>query len=578
MAHAPTGLGKTDAALSAAISYAIENNLSVFFLTPKISQHKIAVDVVRGIADKHSLPIRVADMLGRSHCCIDSTLQNLDNESFHTACSRKRKNKECQFYINARGHGRDAEAKADARFRVMLQDYGSGKNHGELIELGREKLSCPYEWLLKLSETSNVIIADYYHLMIPQIRDIFLSKVKKRLEDSIVIVDEAHNLASRVRSSLSYTVSDFTMMRVVKEMRFLGLDSGPIAEEFGVWAAELTQNANEYEIQADALQSFIGRFGLDNDEAIDRLEKAGAAFVEKTNRKSACIRLANFFSGWAGEEKSVRIIKKKNGHFFLSKKLLDPSPATRSLNHSRSSILMSGTLLPISMHRDVLGLSPERTVMKTYSSPFSRSSILNIVTEDLTTRYSRRDFEGYSAIAKAVDSVVSKTPGGTAVFFPSYKVMDKILPIMLSRNLIVQKSGMKPSEVRQMIKDFGGGGVLCAVQGGSFSEGVDYSAGEIKTVIIVGVALEEMGIEVKALINHYEEEFGRGWDYGYLYPGTIKALQAAGRARRKETDRVAVVYMDERFKWNKYNWILDKNEKVVVTNSPEQEVEKFWAK
>ncbi|MFH2023523.1 MAG: helicase C-terminal domain-containing protein, partial [Candidatus Micrarchaeota archaeon] len=61
-------------------------------------------------------------------------------------------------------------------------------------------------------------------------------------------------------------------------------------------------------------------------------------------------------------------------------------------------------------------------------------------------------------------------------------------------------------------------------------------------------------------------------------PGTIKALQAAGRARRKESDRVSVVYMDERFKWNKYNWVLNKDERIIVTTNPEDEVGKFWSK
>ena len=114
------------------------------------------------------------------------------------------------------------------------------------------------------------------------------------------------------------------------------------------------------------------------------------------------------------------------------------------------------------------------------------------------------------------------------------------------------------------------------MQGGSLSEGVDYPEGEIKTAVIVGVALEEMDVETRALIDYYDEKFGRGWDYGYIYPGTIKALQAAGRGRRKETDRVAVVYMDERFRWNKYNWILNKDERIIVTDRPGDAVGSFW--
>jgi DNA excision repair protein ERCC-2 len=97
LANASTGMGKSDAALSASMIHALENDLSIFFLTPKISQHKIAMDVVNGIAKKHSLPLRAVDIVGRSHCCIDSRLQELDNESFQRSCARKRREKNCLF-------------------------------------------------------------------------------------------------------------------------------------------------------------------------------------------------------------------------------------------------------------------------------------------------------------------------------------------------------------------------------------------------------------------------------------------------------------------------------------------------
>jgi DNA excision repair protein ERCC-2 len=577
MANAPTGLGKTDASIAAALGYALENEKTVFFLTPKISQHKIAIDVVNGIARKNSLSVRAVDMIGRSHCCIDENLLTLDNESFHTACGRKRQKQQCMFYENARGYGRVGEAKAESRFRVMLESYGSGRGHHELVLQGREKQCCPYEWLLRLAEISNVIVADYYHFMIPQIRDIFLMKVKKRVEDSIVIVDEAHNLAPRIRSSLSRSINTFTFARMSKEMRHLGMDAGPVEEEFSKWGSEMLGDGKEKRIAMDDFLSFIGRFGLAYDEAIKRLEDAGQAFIEKTSRKSACIRLARFMAEWRSDEPGcVRVIKRLGGTFYLSRRMLDPSAATGILNHTAASVLMSGSLSPMEMHRDVLGLDEERTVMRSYPSPFDPARAVNIIAENLTTRYSKRDLEGYMAIASKLDAVIARTPGGTAVFFPSYEVMNKVLPHVLSRNLHVQKPGMKPADVRMLIRDFKKGGILCGVQGGSLSEGVDYADGEIRTVVIVGVALEEMGVESKALIEYYEEKFGRGWDYGYLYPGTVKALQAAGRARRKESDRVAVVYMDERFTWRKYNWILNREERIVVTSNPEDEVGDFW--
>ena len=43
--HAPTGIGKTASVLAPALSYAIDKDLTVFFLTSRQTQHKIAIDL-----------------------------------------------------------------------------------------------------------------------------------------------------------------------------------------------------------------------------------------------------------------------------------------------------------------------------------------------------------------------------------------------------------------------------------------------------------------------------------------------------------------------------------------------------
>jgi len=49
LAHAPTGLGKTAAALAPALTYALEHNKIVFFLTSRHTQHQIALDTLKKI-------------------------------------------------------------------------------------------------------------------------------------------------------------------------------------------------------------------------------------------------------------------------------------------------------------------------------------------------------------------------------------------------------------------------------------------------------------------------------------------------------------------------------------------------
>ena len=314
------------------------------------------------------------------------------------------------------------------------------------------------------------------------------------------------------------------------------------------------------------------------EEMADYFETVGLEWVERTARKSYCLKLAKFLRNWVREEVSaIRILRKKEHYFSLSKKFLDPSVSTTELGKAHSLILMSGTLLPLEMYRDILGLEKKRTMMKAYGSPFSKNNKLNIIVEGITTKYSRRNFEEYEKFAERIDRIAKATPGGTAVFFASYKVLNNVIPLIKTRPIFAQREGMKPREIYEIFKTFSDrGGLLCAVQGGSLSEGMDYNRGQIKTVIIAGIALEEMGLEVEALIDYYQEKFGKGWEYGYIYPAVMKAMQAAGRAIRKHTDRAVVVYMDERFKWKNYKKLFPEDENFVISSEPEKYVKRFW--
>ena len=51
--HAPTGLGKTAAALSPCIDYAVKNKKTVFFLTSRHTQHLIALETIGLLKGKY---------------------------------------------------------------------------------------------------------------------------------------------------------------------------------------------------------------------------------------------------------------------------------------------------------------------------------------------------------------------------------------------------------------------------------------------------------------------------------------------------------------------------------------------
>ncbi|MFB6190781.1 MAG: DEAD/DEAH box helicase, partial [Candidatus Nanohaloarchaea archaeon] len=98
VAHAPTGLGKTAATLTPAIEYAKENNKKVFFLTPRHSQHSIAVETVKKMQERHSVELTVIDLLGKKWLCNVDGVEEMTSRDFKDYCQTLRDEERCDFY------------------------------------------------------------------------------------------------------------------------------------------------------------------------------------------------------------------------------------------------------------------------------------------------------------------------------------------------------------------------------------------------------------------------------------------------------------------------------------------------
>jgi DNA excision repair protein ERCC-2 len=577
LAEAPTGLGKTDALLGAALTVAEKEGLTVFFLTPKISQHRIGLEVIRGINKKHNKRFSVVDVIGKRHLCIHPALKNADAESFYAACNAMKKSEMCDFCRKATGYTR-AETEIASSLFSSLKPSLENASHSELFRTCSEIGACPFEMMMKMAKEANVVIADYYHLFIPAVRDTFLTKTKKDPAKSIIIIDEAHNLPKRLRDYASATVTTGLLKRADKELGELGFEPLGLSDVLLDWSSK--RIGNEKEIGTDAGE-FISALGesFDVNQLMETLMLKGEEFALKTGGRSALLKTASFMEKLAlaqGDGHVDILGRKEKGQFSLSRRSLDPGPLSRYINKFRAGILASATLSPLNMYADLLGIDKTRTITKTYPSPFSKDNRMLIITEGMTTKYNRRVFEEFVKYASKIEKIYERSPGSVVVFFPSFKVLNEVAPLIKGIPCLVQKEGSKPSDVAEMAHEFKKGKrLMLVVQGGSFSEGVDFSNNEIKVAIVAGIALEEVGVETDAVIGYYDKKFGKGWEYGYIYPAVTKALQSAGRAIRKETDKAVLVFMDERFAWQNYRRLLP-DERFIITGNPEKYVEVFF--
>lgn len=578
--HAPTGIGKTIAVLAPALSLAIKNNLTIFFLTSRQTQHKIVIDTLKQIKQKFNIDFECADIIGKKWMCLQNGVEAMGNSSFHEYCKSLRDESKCDFYLNTRKQ--NLQPTFEAKQAIEELKIIGPCHVQEFIDQGKKKRMCPYELATLTGSNAKVIIADYYYIFNQGIRQNFLLKINKELGNILLIVDEAHNLPNRIRELLTQKTSSLIIENAKKEARKYGYEETvqnlEIFEnaifELGkdIDVAEFNSNSigNEKVVSKNHLIDEINKSKNYND-ILSELLFIGEDIRDK-QKMSYISGIAKFLEAWLGPDIGFgRILSKsidKKLKISLTYRCLDPSiTAKEVIQRSYSTVLMSGTLIPTSMYKDILGFS--EVVEKEYKCPFPKKNRLNLIIPKTTTKYIERNNKQFSDIARICGDIANLIKGNIAIFFPSYDLMYNISEY-IKKNcdipIFIEKQNFTKEEKENLLNAFRSykdtGAVLLGISTGSFGEGIDLP-NLLKAVIIVGLPLNKPDIEAKLLIEYYDDKFGKGFEYGYVLPAITKCLQNAGRCIRSETDKGAIIFLDERYTWRSYyqcfpeDWEID---------------------
>jgi DNA excision repair protein ERCC-2 len=554
LAYAPTGIGKTVAALAPAVDAAMATGKLVCFLTSKQSQHHIAIETLRMMASASGKEIRVVDLISKQAMCPDSIAEEYP-AAFRNLCWMGMKTKSCRYFAN--------DDDSMARFlgeRILHVE--------EAKSLAARRGVCPHKAAMEAAKRAHVVVCDYNHIFDPGVRPQAEEAFGRPSGDLIVIVDEAHNLPDRIRG---YYTNALTT----------GMIDGAVSEVREKYQAQLLKGLRS-DLQALMMEAEEGKEKLTTPQALlesfDRRMSHGViesvtleSFIEELRdigqkrlldgRESRAMDVAEFLEYYRREMRGlVRMISRKEGQMLMYR-LLDPSTVAEPIFASfHSSVLMSGTLHPPGVYADILGIPGDARILGSYKSPFPEENRPIFVAEDVTTLYEQRNEAMYRRIAGRIDEVCSSAPGNVACFFQSYGMMSSVLAHVRSGKVVIPESKeLTKAEKRQVIEDLvrlksGKGGLMMAVMGGSMSEGIDYRDNLLDSVIVVGVPFAPPSLEQDLLIEYFDGKFGRGRgrDYGYNCPAMSKVLQAVGRCIRSETDRATVVLLDKRFAYPSY--------------------------
>jgi DNA excision repair protein ERCC-2 len=585
IAHAPTGLGKTAAALGPSIKEALKKDLTVFFMTSRHTQHKLAMDTINLIKKKYKLNFTVVDIIGKKWLCLQPNIDKLYPREFAEYCKNMKEDDLCEFYNKTKEKGEVSKQALEVVNELKKMNRTDTEG---IIEKSAENKLCPYEIALLIAKDARVIVGDYNYLFNPHIRETFLSRTSKELNKIIMIIDEGHNMPERVKDLASHKISTNTIRRAWDEVkRHKNDEILEILESLEKKLWELAEGVEqEAYVEKEKLIEEISEMA-DYDSMITEMSVL-ADKVREEQKQSSIGTIAAFLEAWTGEDKGfARILSrstdlKGEAIVTIQYRCLDPSIITRDvIRAAYSTILMSGTLSPTSMYKEILGFDTAEEA--SYKSPFPESNKLNIIIPKTSTKYETRSEEQYIEIAEIIARATNKIPGNTAVFFPSYDLRDEInkhFTKLTNRPLLTEKQKLTKKEKMEFLDAFKSyknvGAILMGVIGGNFGEGIDLPGDFLKGVIIVGLPLQRPDLETEALIKYYDEKFKKGWDYGYMFPAFNRALQSAGRCIRSETDKGVIIFLDERYSWKNYYRCFPPSWDIKTTLLYEKMIEDFF--
>ncbi|WP_246167083.1 ATP-dependent DNA helicase [Oryzomonas japonica] len=539
--QAPTGLGKTVGVLYPVAKEALSRGQRVVYVTPKNSQHSVAEDAVTRFQEAGAKLKSLSITAKGKICFMNEPLCNPDY------CEYAR-----DYYGKVYGEGLlDILARKRKLKARTFRD------------LGEQYRVCPFELQLDSAREADIIICDYNYVFAPRsalgrMADIGVDQTGK----PNLVIDEAHNLPARAMDYYSPALSSVVLENMRGEIRAVTPRFRHEAEELldgclqavaachapGVTKPQRIEPPTDlFFTPHSRLSVFLSRY-LDSGVEIPH--------------QDVILRLCHY---WAEFTETLEFIGHPDRQEFFTTFHPHGTGGTVKITCCDASAMLedcyadyeqvvgfSATLKPFDYYVRLSGLKVDRVRTAEFASPFPRERRKLLIIPQISTRYSHRE-RNYAKIAEAVQRVAALRKGNYFVFLPSFEFLERVASLFQPPAgfvVVRQERGMKAAGIEAVVENLRAQGtptIVFAVQGGSFSEGMDYAGEMIIGAFVVGPPLPTYDLEREQMRSYYQQKYAAGFEYAYTIPAMAKAIQAAGRVIRSETDRGLIVLMDRRF-------------------------------
>ncbi|XP_066394771.1 uncharacterized protein [Miscanthus floridulus] len=582
---------------------------------------------------KTSYRVRMAILASRKHYCVNQV-----------ACASDNIDEQCKSLLDKTIQGCPEFKNAQKLSRhPSLQIGGCYEVHDieDLVRVGRKAKGCPYFAAQHMAEAAQLVFCPYNYLISPVVRramDIDIS-------GSIIILDEAHNIEDIARDAGSVDIDEESLCLLQGELQNLTTDEAvamiyqplhDIIQGLIGWIAEREDNLHNHEFGHPA-SYWTG------EKAMNELQRAGISpmyFPVLQECATKAIKAASdtesdgshlsggramtleslfsslsYFFGQKGRNScdyqlALQRFVKKEGNDEISSRCtmslwcLNPAVVFQEIaDRTLSVILTSGTLSPMGSFTSELGVQFEACmeaphVINADSQVFAAVLSSGPTRQILNASYKTADNSSFQdELGASLEEICRIVPGGALVFFPSYKLLDKLqvrwsqtgqwARLNAQKHVFVEPKGSS-EELDPVLKGYydailgkapvkkdrcgskqivknrvtkkssqesaKAGAALLAVCRGKVSEGIDFADDNARVVVIVGIPFPNINdVQVK-LKKRYNDSYksskhllsGNEW---YCHQAFRALNQAAGRCIRHKSDYGGIILIGMLFSY-----------------------------
>ncbi|XP_031640817.1 regulator of telomere elongation helicase 1 homolog [Contarinia nasturtii] len=545
--------------------------------------------------------VKTAVIASRDYLCNNPSLKDKSNAEKTHKCRSLKKHDQCEYYVNLK------HCENEPEFEKPILDIE------DLGRIGEKFNCCSYYASRKRIQTAEIVFMPYNYLLDPKIRN----ATQIDLSDSIVILDEAHNVEKMCEDSACTLIKSSDICTAISDLkqmiRLSGLPEALEREKFTLndiqklqWSLEtwetdisnvqigmqdggfvfsLLEKAEITIKNCHLHMNFIDKLiGVLNDEGRSLFEGRRGKGLEKvleflrvafsSSADDLIDKVKQSYIVQIDEDEKCETVGSKILNFWC----FSPAFGMKYLFEQgiRCLILTSGTLAPLEPLvdemdiKDPLLLTNEHIIKD--SQVFVRiiDSGLDENTSFNSIYRNRRNPKYLRSLGNSIIKISKEVPGGLLIFFASYPAMDNCVNFWkLNDNIWSKMEAQKPicveckdkmeferqKQIYNVNIENNNGAIFMAVLRGKVSEGVDFADTYGRCCLIVGIPFSFKDPKLSLKLQYLEGK-ERGSSSKWEVLEAIRAVnQAIGRVIRHKDDYGAILFCDERF----YDYHLNKD-------------------